>query len=150
MKQPILKRILPFAMALLFLFAAGCGKAPAQNKAEETAPDSVMIDGEADLLVVDDVGEDEREDVCSVPAAVFAAEAVPVAIKYGRRVVRDDFGGSEHIVPAVCRGRPINRGRVREPRPERGDDDERHHGRTPSELPAERARGLAKLAVFTS
>ena len=55
MKQPMLKRILPFAMALLFLFAAGCGKAPAQNKAEETAPDSVMIDGEEEEIDAADV-----------------------------------------------------------------------------------------------
>ena len=48
MKQSMFKRVLPFAMAALLLFAAGCGKAPVQDKAEEVAPELVTIGGEAD------------------------------------------------------------------------------------------------------
>ena len=48
MKQSMFKRVLPLAMAALLLFAAGCGKAPVQDKAEEVAPEPVTIGGEAD------------------------------------------------------------------------------------------------------
>ena len=43
MKQSMFKRILPFAMAALLLLAAGCGKAPDQDKAGEAALESVTI-----------------------------------------------------------------------------------------------------------
>ena len=48
MKQFRFKRILPFAMALLLLFTAGCGKVPAQDKTDEVVPEAVNIGGEAE------------------------------------------------------------------------------------------------------
>ena len=36
MKPSFFKRVLPIAMALLLLFAAGCGKSPVQQKATDT------------------------------------------------------------------------------------------------------------------
>ena len=49
------KRVLPFALAGLLLLAAGCGKAPVQDKAEEIAPEPVVITGEADETSAADV-----------------------------------------------------------------------------------------------
>ena len=48
MKQFKFKRILPFAMALMLLFAVGCAKAPVPEKTEEAAPETVSIGGEAE------------------------------------------------------------------------------------------------------
>ena len=48
MKQFKFKRILPFAMALMLLFAVGCAKAPVPEKTEQAAPETVSIGGEAE------------------------------------------------------------------------------------------------------
>jgi len=43
MKQSVFKRVLPIAMILILLFAAGCGKSPAKEAAEEAAQEPVVI-----------------------------------------------------------------------------------------------------------
>ena len=55
MKRNFFKRMIPITMILLLLFATGCAKAPVQDKAEETAPESVTIGGEADETNTADV-----------------------------------------------------------------------------------------------
>ena len=43
MKQSLFKRVLPIAMILIVLFAAGCGKSPVKDAAEEAAQEPVVI-----------------------------------------------------------------------------------------------------------
>ena len=55
MKQSVFKRVLPIAMILILLFAAGCGKSPAKEAAEEAAQEPVVIgtEPETDAATVD-------------------------------------------------------------------------------------------------
>ena len=45
MKQSIFKRVLPLVMAMCLLFAAGCGKAPAQQKATDAQAEVIVSGG---------------------------------------------------------------------------------------------------------
>jgi len=56
MKQSILKRILPVMLVLVLLFAAGCGKSPVKEAAEEVAaqePVTIGTEPETDASTVD-------------------------------------------------------------------------------------------------
>lgn len=55
MKQSLFKRVLPIAMILIVLFAAGCGKSPVKDAAEEAAQEPVFIGTEpqADAAAAD-------------------------------------------------------------------------------------------------
>lgn len=55
MKQSIWKRVVPAAMILLLLLAAGCGSSPAKDAAEEIAQEPVVMEAEpqADAASVD-------------------------------------------------------------------------------------------------
>lgn len=46
MKQHLFKRVLPIAMILIVLFAAGCGKSPVKDAVEDTAQEPVVIGSE--------------------------------------------------------------------------------------------------------
>ena len=48
MKQSVFKRVLPFIMATCMLFAAGCGKAPTQQKTAEMTSEVTASDGSAE------------------------------------------------------------------------------------------------------
>ena len=55
MKHSVFKRVLPIAMILILLFAAGCGKSSAKEAAEEAAQEPVVIgtEPETDAATVD-------------------------------------------------------------------------------------------------
>lgn len=56
MKQSLFKRVLPLAMILILLFAAGCGKSPVKDAAEEAAVQEPVVIGtepETDAAAVD-------------------------------------------------------------------------------------------------
>jgi len=55
MKQSVFKRVLPIAMILLLLFAAGCGGSPVKDAAEEAVQEPVVIgtEPETDAATVD-------------------------------------------------------------------------------------------------